>query len=183
MNLNKVFLVGRLTQDPEMRTTSTGQNVTTIRMATNRVWYDQSTREKKEATEYHQVIAWARLGEIANQYLKKGAMALIEGRIQTRSWEDQASGQKRYRTEIIAENLQLGPRAGQGGGGGPSAGSGQAAPMADVKSPSTSSGQARPGSAESTEADIPVINEDAGTNMGLEEEENVKPVSESDLPF
>ncbi len=175
MNLNKVFLIGRLTQDPEMRTTSTGQNVTTIRMATNRVWYDQSTREKREATEYHQVIAWARLGEIANQYLKKGAMALIEGRIQTRSWDDQASGQKKYRTEIIAENLQLGPRAGQGGGGGPSGPSGPSGPMADVKKPAPAAPQSEP--------DIPVINEDAGTNMGLEEEENVKPVSESDLPF
>lgn len=166
MNLNKVFIIGRLTQDPEMRTTSTGQTVTTIRMATNRVWYDQSTREKKEATEYHQIIAWARLGEIANQYLKKGAMALIEGRIQTRSWDDQASGQKKYRTEIIAENLQLGPRA--GGGGAP-------APVADIKRPSTKPGNSEP--------DIPVINEDAGTNMGLEAEEDAKPISESDLPF
>lgn len=168
MNLNKVFLIGRLTQDPETRTTGTGQTVTTIRMATNRVWYDQSTREKREATEYHQVIAWARLGEIASQYLQKGAMCLIEGRIQTRSWDDQATGQKKYRTEIIAENLQLGPRAGQGGM--------NASPMADVKKPA-------PKKNDDGEADIPVINEDAGTNMGLEEEEDVKPVSESDLPF
>lgn len=154
-----------------MRTTGTGQNVTTIRMATNRVWYDQSTREKKEATEFHQVIAWARLGEIANQYLKKGAMALIEGRIQTRSWDDQATGQKKYRTEIIAENLQLGPRAGQGYGGG-----GNSPEVSDVKRPA-------PKNTGGDEPDIPVINEDAGTNMGLEEEDNVKPVSESDLPF
>ena len=169
MNLNKVFLIGRLTQDPETRTTGTGQTVTTIRMATNRVWYDQSTREKREATEYHQIIAWARLGEIASQYLQKGAMCLIEGRIQTRSWDDQATGQKKYRTEIIAENLQLGPRAGGGGGGGDFGGP---KPVADIKKPSGNQ----------SEPDIPVINEDAGTNMGLEEE-NEKPVNENDLPF
>lgn len=173
MNLNKVFIIGRLTHDPEMRTTSTGQNVTTIRMATNRVWYDQSTREKKEATEYHQIIAWARLGEIASQYLKKGAMALIEGRIQTRSWDDKATGQKKYRTEIIAENLQMGPRAANSGGGGFDS---PPKPVADIRKPSKPA-------ASPPEPDIPVINEDAGTNMGLEEEANVKPVSESDLPF
>lgn len=180
MNLNKVFLIGRLTHDPEARTTGSGQTVTTIRMATNRVWYDQNTREKKEATEYHQVIAWARLGEIASQYLQKGAMCLIEGRIQTRSWDDQASGQKKYRTEIIAENLQLGPRAGGSGGNF----GGNPKPVADIKKPAPSgndAGEPR-GHSPTDEADIPVINEDTGTNMGLEEE-NEKPINENDLPF
>lgn len=171
MNLNKVFLIGRLTQDPEMRTTGSGQKVTTIKMATNRVWYDQTTREKKEATEFHTIIAWARLGEIAAQYLKKGATTLIEGRLQTRSWDDQATGKKRYATEIIAENLQLGPRP-----AGASYGSAPAQSVSDVRRPS--SGNRQP----ETEPDIPVINEDAGTSLGLEDDE-VKPITDNDLPF
>ena len=109
MNLNKVFLIGRLTQDPESRSTPSGQTVTTIRMATNRVWNDQSG-QKKEVAEYHTVIAWARLGEIAAKYLKKGGMIMIEGRMQTRNWTGQ-DNVKRYTTEIIAENLQMGPRS------------------------------------------------------------------------
>ncbi|OGN09807.1 MAG: single-stranded DNA-binding protein, partial [Candidatus Yanofskybacteria bacterium RIFCSPHIGHO2_02_FULL_41_12] len=108
MNLNKVFLIGRLTQDPEARSTPTGQNVTTLRMATNRVWTDASG-QRKDATEYHTVVAWRRLGEIAAQYLKKGGLVMIEGRLQTRSWTDQ-SNNKRYMTEILAESLQLGPK-------------------------------------------------------------------------
>src|SRR3989344_5319254 len=108
MNLNKVFLIGRLTQDPELRSTPNGQSVATLRMATNRVWNDPSGN-KKDATEFHTVIAWGRLGEIANQYLKKGGLVMIEGRIQTRTWTDQNSN-KRYFTEVVAEGLQLGPR-------------------------------------------------------------------------
>ncbi|MBX4190104.1 single-stranded DNA-binding protein, partial [Candidatus Parcubacteria bacterium] len=109
MNLNKVYLIGRLTQDPESRSTTSGQNVTTIKLATNRVWNDASTG-RKEATEYHTIIAWGRLGEIANNYLKKGGLVMIEGRLQTRNWTGQDSV-KRYVTEIIAEGLQMGPRA------------------------------------------------------------------------
>ncbi len=93
MNLNRVVLIGRLTQDPEARTTASGQNVTTIRMATNRVWTDPSG-QRKDATEFHSVVAWGRLGEIANQYLKKGGLVMIEGRLQTRSWVDQANVRK-----------------------------------------------------------------------------------------
>ena len=114
MNVNKVLLVGRVVEAPEMRTTNSGQNVTTIRIATNRVWNDKDG-QKKEETEFHSVVAWRRMAEIASQYLQKGAMVYIEGRLQTRSWEDQA-GVKKYRTEIIAENLQLGPRAANKGG-------------------------------------------------------------------
>ena len=109
MNVNKVFLVGRVVEAPEMRTTTSGQNVTTIRIATNRVWND-ANKQRQEETEFHSVVAWRRLAEIASQYLTKGAMVYIEGRLQTRSWDDQ-QGNKKYRTEIIAENLQLGPKA------------------------------------------------------------------------
>src|SRR6266540_208596 len=100
MNLNKVFLIGRLTQEPEARSTAAGQNVTTLRLATNRVWNNQSTGQKQEATEYHTVVAWGRLGEIASQYLKRGGLVMIEGRLQTRSWQGK-DGNKRYTTEII----------------------------------------------------------------------------------
>src|SRR3989344_1717152 len=114
MNLNKVFLIGRLTRDPESRSTPSGQTVTNIGLATNRVWSDASGR--KEATEYHNIVAWGKLGEIASNYLKKGGLVMIEGRLQTRSWDDKTTGQKRYMTEIIAENLQMGPRSGNFGG-------------------------------------------------------------------
>ncbi len=108
MNLNKVYLIGRLASDPEFRTTQGGQEVTNLRMATNRIWNDQSG-QKNEATEFHTVVLWGRLAQIANQYLNKGSLVMIEGRLQTRSWEGQ-DGVKRYRTEIVAEGLQLGPR-------------------------------------------------------------------------
>jgi len=114
MDLNKVMLIGRLTADPEMRTTPSGQSVCTLRIATNRVWTDKQGQKQRNA-EYHSVVLWARLAEIASQYLKRGDMAFIEGRIQTRSWQDQ-TGQKKYRTEVVAERLQLGPK-GLGGGG------------------------------------------------------------------
>src|SRR3989338_1118890 len=110
MNLNKVILIGRLTQDPEARTTPSGQNVTTVNMATNRVWNDATTG-RKEYTEFHRIVAWGKLGDIASKYLTKGGLVMIEGRLQTRSWDDKQTGQKRYMTEIIAENLQMGPRS------------------------------------------------------------------------
>lgn len=109
MNLNKVFLIGNLTADPELRSTTSGQKVCTLRLATNRTWKNQAGQQQEKA-EFHSVVLWGRLAEIAGQYLKKGNMAYVEGRIETRSWDDQQSGQKKYRTEIIAERLQLGPR-------------------------------------------------------------------------
>jgi len=108
MNLNKVFILGNLTRDPELRQTPSGQNVTSFGVATNRMWTDKSG-VKQNQTEFHNVVLWGRLAEIAHQYLAKGRLVLIEGRLNTRTWEDQ-SGQKRNRTEIIAENMQLGPR-------------------------------------------------------------------------
>jgi len=145
MNLNKVFLIGNLTHDPDARTTPGGQAVTTLRIATNRIWNDPQTRERQQKTEYHTVIAWRRLGEIAAQYLAKGSSVFIEGRLETRSWQDKATGDKRYRTEIIAEGLQLGPRRMSG------APSGTAAePSMDPKS------ESRPEPAEA----LPVIQEE-----------------------
>jgi single-strand DNA-binding protein len=109
MNLNKVFLVGNVASDPESRTTPQGQQVCTFRMATNRIWTDRNTNQKKEDVQFHSIVLWRRLAEIASQYLTKGSLVLIEGRIETRSWQDQ-TGTKKYRTEIIGESMQLGPR-------------------------------------------------------------------------
>jgi len=110
MNLNKVILVGRLAIDPEMRSTPAGQPVCNFRLATNRVWTDKESGQKQEKAEYHNIVLWRRLAEIASQFLTKGSLVLIEGRMETRSWED-SSGNKRFRTEIIGQSLQLGPRA------------------------------------------------------------------------
>lgn len=156
MNLNKVFLIGRLTQDPELRSTPSGQSVATLRMATNRVWNDQ-TGNKKDASEFHTIVAWGRLGEVANQYLKKGGLLMIEGRIQTRTWTDQ-NNNKRYFTEVVAEGLQLGPRTAN-------------TTVSDIKKPA----------APNQNDDIPIIDANDPVSMGVEEDE-VK-IKEEDLPF
>ncbi len=109
MNFNKAFILGNLTRDPELRQLPSGQAVTTFGVATNRFYRDASG-QRQQTVEFHNVVTWSRLAEIASQYLKKGSLVFIEGRIQTRSWQDQNSGQKRFRTEIIAERMQLGPR-------------------------------------------------------------------------
>lgn len=109
MNLNRAILIGRLTRDPEIRTTPSGQTVTHFGLATNRVWNNQEGK-RQESTEFHNIVAWSRLAEICSQYLRKGSLIMIEGRLQTRSWQAQ-DGTTKYRTEIIAENIQLGPRA------------------------------------------------------------------------
>lgn len=113
MNINKVILVGRLTRDPEVRTTTSGQTVTSISMATNRFWKDKNG-QKQDQTEFHNVVIWGKLGEIAGQYLTKGQEAYIEGRLATRKYTGKDGVEKRT-TEIVAENMQLGSRAGQGG--------------------------------------------------------------------
>ena len=113
MNVNKAIILGNLTRDPEVKTIPSGQTVASFSIATNRFWTDKTSGEKKKSAEYHNVIAWGRLAEIAQQFLTKGSLTYIEGRLQTRSWEDQ-QGNKKYRTEIVAERLQLGPR-GSGG--------------------------------------------------------------------
>lgn len=103
MNLNKALLIGNLTRDPEARTTPDGTPVTTFSVATNLRWTDPSGN-RQEKVEYHNIVAWRKLAEICGQYLRKGSKVYVEGRIQTRQWEDQQK-QKRYRTEIVAENL------------------------------------------------------------------------------
>lgn len=114
MNLNKVFVLGNLTRDPELRQTPSGQTVCTIGVATNRFFNDSSGQRQKQA-EFHNIVAWGRQAEVINQYLKKGSLILVEGRLQTRSWQDQ-QGAKHWKTEIVAERIQLGPRGGGSGG-------------------------------------------------------------------
>jgi single-strand DNA-binding protein len=110
MNLNKVMLIGNLTRDPELKTTTTGQTVTHFGLATNRVWKDDSGA-KKEKAEFHNVVAWGKLADICSKYLGKGRKIYIEGRLQTRDWQDQ-EGKKHYRTEVVAENMIMLDRAG-----------------------------------------------------------------------
>lgn len=117
MDLNKVMLIGRLTRDPEARTTPQGVTVTSFSIATNRVWKDAQGAQK-DRSEFHNIVAWRKLGEICAQYLAKGRQVYIEGHLQTRNWDDQQSGKKQYRTEIVADNMiMLGSRADNPGGG------------------------------------------------------------------
>lgn len=122
MDLNKVMIIGRLTRDPELRQTPNGASVCQLGLATNYVYTNQASGQKVEQVEYHNVVLWRKLAEIANQYLKKGRRVYIEGRLTTRSWDAQ-DGTKRSKTEIIADNMimldggQGAPGAGNNAGG------------------------------------------------------------------
>lgn len=111
MYLNKTFLFGNLTRDPEMKSLPNGNKVTTFGLATNRVYKDASGA-KQEQAEFHNIVVFGRQAETSAQYLKKGQSVLIEGRIQTRNWDDKTTGEKKYRTEIIADAVQFGPKSG-----------------------------------------------------------------------
>ena len=111
MYINKAMVYGNLTRDPEMRAIPSGQQVASFSLATNRVWKDKAGA-KQESVDYHNIVMFAKLAELAAQYLKKGSSVFIEGRMQTRSWDDATSGGKKFRTEIVADTMQFGPRAG-----------------------------------------------------------------------
>jgi single-strand DNA-binding protein len=111
MYLNKAIIVGNLTRDPEKKALPSGITVTSFSLATNRVWVKDG--QKQENTDYHNIVVFGRQAETSAQYLKKGQSVMIEGRIQTRSWDD-ADGKKNYRTEIVADRVQFGPKAGGG---------------------------------------------------------------------
>ncbi len=113
--INKVILVGRLGKDPEVRYTPSGVAVANFTVATSEEWKDKVTGEKQERTEWHKIVAWRRLGEICGEYLHKGSQVFIEGRIQTKTWEDR-DGNTRYTTEIIAQNMQMLGAPGKQGG-------------------------------------------------------------------
>jgi len=110
MYLNKVFIIGNLTRDPELKSLPSGTKVASFGVATNRVWRDKDGN-RQESTEFHNVVVFGRQAETTAQYLKKGNSVLVEGRLQTRSWDGQ-DGQKRYRTEIVADRVQFGPKGG-----------------------------------------------------------------------
>jgi single-strand DNA-binding protein len=116
MYLNKALIIGNLTRDPELKSLPSGMQVTSFSVATNRVWKDKAGA-RQESSDYHNIVVFGRQAETAAQYLKKGASVLVEGRIQTRSW-DGTDGKKQYRTEIVADRVQFGPRAGGAAGGG-----------------------------------------------------------------
>lgn len=159
MNFNKAIVLGNLTRDPETRTLPSGQSVVNFSVATNRVYTDKSGA-KQQTAEFHNVVAFGKLADICSRYLTKGKIVLVEGRIQTRSWQAQ-DGSKRYRTEIVMENMQMGPR-GSGGGSG-----------SDSGDKTTSASQPAPASEE-----IPII--DADEDFSTEEGGKV---NVDDIPF
>jgi len=136
MSVNKVILLGRLGQDPELKYTPSGAAVCSFSMATSENWTDKSG-QKQEKTEWHKIVVWGKLAEVCNQYLAKGRQAYIEGRLQTRSWEDN-TGQKRYMTEINASTVQfIGEKA---------AANGQQRNEYSQEAPSNNSGASQSGS-------------------------------------
>lgn len=168
MNLNKVYLIGRLTQDPETKITPSGDMVCTFGLATNRVWNDKETKQRQEKTEFHNIVLWRRLAEIASHYLNKGSLVLIEGRIQTRSWQDQQSGIKRYRTEIVAENIQIGPKS---------------AVFQSVENEKNQNNLNDKSKGEIPEGEIPVMEEEQITAIETASEDNEEEIDIKDIPF
>ncbi len=128
MYLNKAIVIGNLTRDPELKSLPSSIKVCSFSLATNRVWKDKNG-VRQESADYHNIVVFGRQAETVAQYMKKGSSILVEGRMQTRSWEDKNSGEKKYRTEIIADRTQFGPKGGSTGGGSgssPSAGGAKA---------------------------------------------------------
>lgn len=132
MDLNRAILAGNLTRDPEERSLPTGAKVCNFSIATNRIWKDKDGAQQK-STDFHNIVVFGRQAETSAQYLKKGQQVLIEGRIQTRSWEDQKTGEKKYRTEIVADRVQFGSK-------GPSSGTDSYQAGDDQKNDSQGSG-------------------------------------------
>ena len=154
MDLNKAMIIGRLTRDPEMRTTPNGINVCTFSIATN-----SNFGQGKDVVEYHNIVIWRKLAEIANQYLKKGSQVYIEGRLQTRSWDDQATGKKNYRTEIVtSEMIMLGGKP--GGSSGSNSASGGSSAFGSAGGASSNDSESNKDSEFISSSDIPTINQE-----------------------
>ncbi len=170
MNLNKAILIGRLTRDPEVRTTTSGKQVTSFSIANNTTWKN-ADGEKQEKTEFHNIVAWGKLGEICGQYLTKGQEVYIDGRIETRNWEGQ-DGVRRNRTEIIMENMQMGQRSRNEGGGG-------YAPAPSGSSNFSNKQASNPAKPEENKDEVPVIQvEEPPANPDDKDEIKVE-----DIPF
>ncbi len=156
--VNKVILIGNLGRDPEVRYSASGSAVANITVATSESWKDKQTGEQQERTEWHRVVLFNRLGEIAGEYLRKGSQVYIEGKLQTRKWQGQ-DGQDRYTTEIVASEMQmLGGRGGSGGGGGATADYGQSGGGHEAPAPAAKPGGGKPaggGNFDDFDDDIP----------------------------
>ena len=155
--VNKVILIGNLGRDPELRYTQSGQAVVNFTLATSENWNDRSSGERIERTEWHRIVVWGRSGEMCAKYLSKGRTVYVEGRLQTREWEDR-EGQKRRTTEINAQTVQfLG--GGRGSGGAREAGAGEAGPGSTPEPPeslgNSESGGVQPGEPPAGDDDIP----------------------------
>lgn len=133
MFFNKAIIIGNVTRDPEIKALPSGAKVTSLSLATNRVWKD-ANGAKKEQTDFHNIVVFGRQAETVAQYIKKGGMLMVEGRIQTRSWDDK-DGKKQYRTEIVADRVQFGPKAGATSGAANFTGSGDAQDMRAPQAP------------------------------------------------
>jgi len=164
MNLNKAFVLGNVTRDPEVRSLPSGQQVTSFGVATNR-FYTDSNGEKKQEVEFHNIVCFGKLADISSRYLTKGSLVLIEGRIKTRNWINSA-GTKQYKTEIIAEGMQLGPKGGVGSAGGDKASSANS---------NTESANQKPDLTE-----IPVIEENYTPPTGSQDNSEI---DVKDIPF
>ena len=163
MNLNKAFVLGNVTRDPEVRALPSGQQVVSFSIATNR-FYTDNTGQKKQEAEFHNIVCFGKLADISSRYLNKGSLVLIEGRIKTRNWQN-AAGVKQYRTEIVADSLQLGPRGAMGAGG--------------------KSFTPQEASTGSKSEDIPVIEENAPASFASYEatKDNNGEIDVKDIPF
>ena len=168
MNFNKAVVVGNLTRDPEVRTLPSGQSVVSFGVATNRIWNDQDGN-RQQAAEFHNIVAFGKLADICSRYLAKGRLVLIEGRLQTRSWQGQ-DGVKRYRTEIVVDNMQMGPRTG-------------------LETDKEEADQKRPEQPSISQEEIPVIEAEEPIEESLPDEktsenkENKEEVDVKDIPF
>ncbi len=178
MNLNKAFILGNVTRDPEIRSLPSGLQVASFGMATNRFYTDAQGVKKQEA-EFHNIVCFGKTADIASRFLTKGGMVLIEGRIKTSSWQG-ADNIKKYRTEIIAESLQLGPRP----GGASSANAGNySKPASNTQNPASAQGYGV------VKEEIPIIEENAPVNFNIEEpksfsnEEKSDEIDVKDIPF
>lgn len=177
MNLNRIFILGNLTADPESRMLPSGQPVTNFSVATNRVWND-AQGQRQEAVEFHRVVAFGKLADVATRYLAKGRLVFVEGRVQTRSWQGR-DGVKRYQTETVADGLQLGPRPA-------SAPSPAPGPERPLVSPAISPAAAPPAPSPGQPAEdtLPVVNlEDEDTAPPTDETEEGQKIKPEDLPF
>ena len=144
MYINKAILFGNLTRDPELRALPSGMNVVNFSIATNRVFKDRDGKNQ-EQTDFHNIVVFGRQADTVNQYLKKGSSVFVEGRMQTRSWDDKKTGEKKYRTEVVADRVQFGPRGSGSGSGAHSTGSGQGGEMPPMDDEHSGGASAGPG--------------------------------------